>query len=291
MRVRTPVIFAMLSIASLQAEDGGLQRARDEIHRPPSSPSSAAPRPPGTGTTSTVSGSYASDSSSDADGAVVEFIFWAVAIPVMSCFTWWGDEPGPGAVVGVERYPYHDGWNGYFAPHGNGGKGRLVGGEAYAEYGLIDNDIDRYAAGGRLFLSALALRTEWNRYLERLPSGGSDSLTLGTIDLELGIPCGRHARVGLGLGATIVHDAIGTESGLCGVVGVDVFPLHPLVLHGVFTYGTVSEGRLDPPTDIMTLRATVGAIWNHYEAYAGWQSTWIESVQLSGPTAGVRVWF
>ena len=75
------------------------------------------------------------------------------------------------------------------------------------------------------------------------------------------------------------------------MVGVDVFPWHPFVVHSVFTYGTVSDGELDPPTDIMTLRATLGVMWNRCEAYAGWQSTWVESVQFDGPTAGLRVWF
>ena len=194
-------------------------------------------------------------------------------------------------MVGVDRYPYHDGWNGYFAPFGANRKGRIGGGEAYAEYGFIDRDIDRYAVGCRLFLSALALRSDWNRFLEHRPGGGSDSLTLGTIDLELGIPVGRYARISLGLGSTIIHDRSGSESGLCGVVGVDVFPREPLVLHSVFTYGTVSDSQLDPKTDIMTLRATLGVAWNRVEAYAGWQATWIESVQFDGPTGGLRVWF
>ena len=218
-------------------------------------------------------------------------MFEIIYIPIASCFVWWEDDHGPGAVVGVERYPYHDGWNGYFAPYGANRKGRIGGGEAYAEYGFIDRDIDRYAAGGRLFLSALALRTDWNRYLEHRAGGGSDSLTLGTIDLELGIPLSRHARIGLGLGSTIIHDRTGTESGLCGVISADIFPMKPLVLNGVFTYGTVSDSELDPKTDIMTLRATIGAMWNRVETYVGWQATRIESVQFNGPTAGLRVWF
>jgi hypothetical protein len=285
-----PVLLAICAIPSALAEDNKLERAKAEVHRPAAPAAAAAPKPPsGSGTTSTVSGSSYSDDGDDGFGdAVFGVIFWGVVVPVMACFSW-HDDQGP-AVVGVERYPYHGDWNGYFAPAGDGRRGRIFGGEAALEYGRIDEDIERYGLSARFFCSALALRTDWNRYFEPRAGGGHDTLTLGTIDLELGVPVGRHARVGLGLGSSIFHDGIGTESGLCAVVSADVFPLEPLVLNGVFTYGTVG-GSGEPKTDIMTVRASLGVMWDRCEAYAGWQGTWIESVQLDGPLAGVRVWF
>jgi hypothetical protein len=57
------------------------------------------------------------------------------------------------------------------------------------------------------------------------------------------------------------------------------------VLHSVLTYGNVNDAK------VLTMRGTLGVIWNRYEIYGGWQSTSIGSVNLDGPTAGVRVWF
>jgi hypothetical protein len=58
-------------------------------------------------------------------------------------------------------------------------------------------------------------------------------------------------------------------------------------MHGVFTYGSVGDFN----TDVMTVRGTVGVLWQRYEIYGGWQATRIGSVMLDGPTAGVRLWF
>jgi hypothetical protein len=131
------------------------------------------------------------------------------------------------------------------------------------------------------------VRTEWNRYFEEVADGGHDTLNVGTIDVELGITITAKARLGLGLGATITQDSGGNESGLCGVVGLDIFPIKPVILHGVFTYANVGDNS----TEVMTIRGTVGGIWNRYEIYGGWQSTHIGSVELDGPTAGLRFWF
>lgn len=282
-----PLLLTACSLQAALAEDNKLQRAKDEVHRPALPPAASAAPPSTSGTTSTVSDNRYSDDDDD-DDALFSAVFYLVVIPVVSCFHWYDDQGM--AVMGVESHPYHGDWTGYFAPAGNGRRGRIFGGEAAAEYGLVDADIQRFGLSGRVFCSALALRTSWNRYFEPRVGGGHDTLTMGTIDLELGVPAGRHVRVGLGLGSTIFHDSIGTEAGLCAVVSADVFPLEPVVLNALFTYGTVGDSNA-PKTDIMTVRASVGVMWDRYEVYAGWQGTWIESVQLDGPLAGLRVWF
>ena len=71
------------------------------------------------------------------------------------------------------------------------------------------------------------------------------------------------------------------------MVALDVFPLKPITMHGVFTYGSVGDFN----TDVMTVRGTIGVLWQRYEIYGGWQATRIGSVMLDGPTAGVRLWF
>jgi hypothetical protein len=272
-------MIVLLSLTTLaQAEDGSLKRAKEELH-PPAADPAPAPAPPSPRPSDDGSRTYAGDG----DGDVV-FFEWLV-LGVAACFFWPGDATDGAAVMGAERYPYHDGWHGWYAPAGHGRRGLIYGGEVYAETARIEDDLQRYAIGGRAMLSALMLRTEWNRYLEERADGSHDSLTVGTIDLELGITITAQARLGLGLGATITHDSIGGESGLCGVVALDIFPISPLVLHGVFTTAHVGG------TDVTTMRGTIGALWQRYEAYAGWQATHIGGVELEGPTLGARVWF
>lgn len=199
-------------------------------------------------------------------------------------FVWHGDPPG--ALMGAAPYPYHGEWPGWYAPVATDQPGKGIGGQVYAEYGHIENDLQRFALGGQVMLSGFTIRSEWNRYIEEV-DGGHDTLTLGTIDAELGITVLSYARIGIGVGATIYHDDVGTESGACFVLSAQGFPIKPVVLDGVLTYGQVG----DWDTEIMTLRGTIGAVWNRYEAYAGWQLTSIGGVDLDGPTAGVRVWF
>ncbi len=289
MRWSLPLLLTLNGLVI--AEDGALKRAKDELHPAPKSTSSTpAPAPSSTSSSSSSSSrSNASASSDDDDGGweFVGWIFYGIFYGIEQCFLWHGDDAHGNALMGVEQYPYHDDWHGWYAPAGEGRRGVAWGGELYAEGSWIENDLQRYAIGGRAMFSALMLRTEWNRYFEERADGSHDSLTVGTIDAELGVTMTAQARLGLGLGATITHDSSGNESGLCGVVGLDVFPIKPIIMHGVFTYGSVG----DFGTDVMTVRGTIGALWQRYEIYAGWQATRIGAVMLDGPTAGLRIWF
>lgn len=264
---------------ALMAEDT-LDKAKQELHAPKKE---AKPR------TDTHSGgnSQLPDDVEDATESVIGAVFVGIGIGigygVYACFLWPNE---PTALMGVNDYPYVDDWRGWYAPFGNQlHPGKIVGGEVSAEGGWIEDDLQRYCVGGRVVFSAVQLRSEWSRYIEERDDGSHNTLNVGTIDAELGITFGPYGRLGLGAGATITHDSIGTEVGPCVAVGLDAFPIRPVVLHGVLTYGNVND------TKILTMRATLGVIWNRYEIYGGWQSTSIGSVDLDGPTAGVRVWF
>lgn len=264
---------------ALMAEETILDRAKREVRESkPSSPSQSS---------SERSSSHDHDhefDDDDDDGWFFGFFFELLGQGIAQCFVWPDETP---AVMGAVGHPYQQEWSGLFAPVGHGKPGKLLGGEVAAEYGWIEENLQRFTLGGRVMLSAFTIRSEWSRYLEERADGGHEALTIGTIDAELGITITSHARLGLGLGATIYRDEVGTEAGACAVVALDVFPVQPVVLGGVFTYGSVGEWG----TEIMTVRGTLGAVWNRYEIYAGWQLTSIGAVELDGPTGGVRVWF
>jgi hypothetical protein len=275
LRARCQVLLLLMLSPSLMAEDT-LERAKREVREPKPSGTSSSDRP------SSHDHHHEFDDEDDDDGFgfFFELLGWGIA----QCFVWPGDPP---AVMGAVGHPYQEEWPGWFAPVGHGRPGKIPGGEVSAEYGRIEDDLQRFTLGGRAMLSAFTIRSEWSRYIEERDDGGHDTLTIGTIDAELGITFASYARLGLGLGATIYRDEVGTEAGACGVVALDVFPVQPVVLGGVFTYGSVGEWD----TEIMTLRGTLGVVWNRYELYAGWQRTSIGPVDLEGPTGGVRVWF
>jgi hypothetical protein len=282
--MRSPcLILILMCFSGVGVAEDALKKAKEELHAEP-----PKKEKPSSDTTKSSSSSSVNDvgDTVEAVGDTIQF-FGYLVYGIGACFTWPADDLHPAAIMGAEQFPYRDDWHGWYAPVGPGRPGLVWAGEAYAEGGFIDRDLQRYACGGRVMCSALMLRTEWNRFFEARDDDGHDTLTLGTIDVELGITITAKARLGLGLGSTITHDSGGNETGLCGVIGLDLFPIKPVTLHGVFTYATV--GGAD--TEVMTLRGTAGYLWERYELYGGWQATHIGSVNLDGPTAGLRVWF
>lgn len=259
-----------------------LERAKNEVREP---------KPSGGGSSGGASSgggqSYSSHSdhdNDDLDSFFFSLLFYATAAGIRQAFIWHGEPSG--ALMGSASFPYQNDWPGWYAPVATDHLGKIPGGQVYAEYGWIEDDLQRYAVGGHVMLSAFTVRSEWHRYIEQV-DGGNDTLTLGTITAELGITVQSYARIGIGAGATIYHDDVGSESGPCFVLAVQGFPLKPIVLDGVLTYGQVGDWN----TEIMTLRGTIGVVWNRYEVYAGWQLTSIGAVDIDGPTAGLRVWF
>lgn len=298
MRLLVFLSVVSLPLVTVSAEDS-LREAKKELHgpKPSSSSSSSSSSKPASSSSSSVSHYQDDDDDDDSiGGALLGFVFEGVGRAVYATFLWPSDSS---LTVGALVHPYAETtpsaenpdaaqpYSGYYAPVGHVQPGRIFSGDLSAEGGWIDDDLQRYTLGGRLNISSFVLRTEWSRYLEERADGGHDSLNLGTIDAELGITFGTYGRLGLGLGATITHDSISTEAGPCVALALDVFPLQPVILSGVLTYAKVGEYD----TEIFTWRATLGGIWNRYELYGGWQSTRIGSVELDGPTAGLRAWF
>jgi hypothetical protein len=169
---------------------------------------------------------------------------------------------------------------------------RGFGGTVRGEYTDAGDDLRRWAGAVQLAIGMVRLETEWQRYLEYLPDGRTDSLTLGTVGGLIGLPVVRnHLTVLVGAGLSTYHDPYGDESGWYAKAGFEAFPLRPLILSGELWAGYIRADEFDTETALGGGRATLGAVWNRFEVYGGWQATWIGSVTLDGPTGGVRVWF
>ena len=284
----TAVCFLSLPAEALSAEESRLDRAKKDIHQ--SQPKPAAQQTSSSPSTSSSS-SHSSFSSSDNsdDGGIIsdlfEGLFWLIGQCVASRFQW--NSTPPIAVTGNAIYPYVDHYPGYYAPFDREQKHRFVGGALYTEGNWIDEDLQRFALGGHLALSAFTLRTDWNRYVEARADGSHSTLNIGSIDAELAMVTKPYARLNVGLGALILHDSYGTEAGPAFMANLGIFPIKPLHLEGAVTYGAVG----DSSTDIMTARATAGCLWRRYEGYVGWQYHRLATVTFDGPLAGIQLWF
>ena len=286
--------FWLLTICffSLPAEESRLDRAKKDIHEDKPKPATHSSTPPAkpTGNSSSNYSSSSSSSYNDDDDEgfgdwLLGGIFSGIGELIKTRFQW--SQTPPIAIVGNAKYPYSDNYAGYYAPYDREQQHRFVGGAVYAEGNWIDEDLQRYALGGHVALSAFTLRTDWNRYIEERSDGSHSTLNIGSIDAELALITKPNARLNVGLGALILHDSYGTEGGVAFVANLGIFPIKPLHLDAAITYGAVGEYS----TDIMTARVTAGALWQRYEGYLGWQYHRLATVTFDGPLAGIKVWF
>lgn len=296
--VAVPAVIALLATATLQAEDGKLQRAREEVRPPPRS----QPSTPSYPSSSTNHGSFHDD---DDGWSLFGFLFGAGDGPARAAPL--GGDGHSSLAHGLLTYPYAGGRRGWLVdelppPPATAtpdevkaaiARNRLAtaGGAVRGEWSDCGDGLDRYAIAGQVSLTYLRIETEWQRYIEHLPSGATDSLTLGALGAALAIPADDALTVLAGVGINTFHDRYGDESGWYAKLGVELFPIRPLVISAEIQGGFIRADEFDSETFLGGGRATVGAIWNRVEAYGGWQATWIESVTLDGPVAGLRVWF
>jgi hypothetical protein len=288
-----------LCSTSLIAEDGKLQRAREQVRPPPSS------QPASTSSTnhpssSTVRGDY--HASDDGEWTLLSFFFGSGR-----------EAPAPAAAgdqyrglrLGLLDYPYADGRRGWLvddlpppppadpAKPASAPRARIdAGGAALrGDWSDCGDGLICYGFAAQASFVFLRCETEWQRYIEHPPAGGTDTLTIGSIGVGLNLHADDAITVLAGFGVCTFHDRYGDESGWYGKLGVELYPIQPLVISAEIHGGWIRADEFDSETFLGGGRATAGLIWNRFEAYAGWQGTWIESVTLHGPVFGGRIWF
>lgn len=314
--MRTPLIAAgltLFSLAQMQAEEEGgkLKKARDQV-RPPSSSASSSSSGSGSSSSGPSHSSHSSQSSLHESGGWSLFdIFFSSDDSTPSSYSspsYHTHSSNSSPSHGLLDYPYADGELGWLvseksspvpkeslppgvAPASNRENLSLFGGAVRGEYTDCGDGLKRYAEAIQVSFTYLRLETEWQRYIEHLPNGSTDSLTLGTLGVAIAFPVKDHITLTIGAGASFYHDPSGDETGWYGKAGLEIYPIRPLILNAEVWGGYVRADEFDAETFIGGGRATAGVIWNRFELYGGWQATWIEAVTLSGPTIGLRVWF
>jgi hypothetical protein len=286
------VICLSLSVGSLTAEESRLDRAKKEIHSTP------APKPNSSSTSAPSSAHHSNEyrhsssrASDDDDDSFVGWLFQplfdGLGFFIESRFIW--SMNNPAAKVGYRDFPYADGAPDFPAPYPlkTSAPSSLFSGALYAEGNWIDPEFQRFGIGGHASISAFTLRTDWSRFIEERSDGSHSTLNIGTIDAELAIVSKPYAQLHIGLGAIISHDSYGTEGGAVFVSHVGIYPIRPVIIDGLFSYGAVG----DASTDVVTARGNIGVVYQRYECYAGWQYQRIGSFSFDGPLAGLRLWF
>ena len=133
--------------------------------------------------------------------------------------------------------------------------------------------------------SRFGVTTNWNYFHERLPCGCSDETLIGDTNLTFRFAQNEVASLYAGLGFRMLSDRRQTDFGFNFTYGGDWFPIRPLVVSGVFDAGTLGSAG------VIHARGSVGAIWQGWELFAGYDFLRIGCTNLQGPMAGVRWWF
>jgi hypothetical protein len=127
--------------------------------------------------------------------------------------------------------------------------------------------------------------TNWNWFVERLACGCTDETVISDTNLTFRFAQNEIASLYTGLGFRMLTDRHQTDFGFNFTYGGDWFPVRPIVVSGVFDVGTLGNAA------VIHTRGTIGAIWQGWEVFTGYDFLRIGSVNLHGPLAGVRWWF
>ena len=133
----------------------------------------------------------------------------------------------------------------------------------------------------------LGFTTRWTHYIEPLAGGGTDSLTIGDINVTYRIIHSDTAEIRIGLGYRMMLDT-DYAHGFNFVYLMTFFPADPLVLSISADAGGLGKALY------LHARASIGAQLGPVEPYIGYDAVYLEgpaaAVLFQGPVAGLRIW-
>jgi hypothetical protein len=285
------ILLYCLQPAWLYAQDGKLQKVRDEVRKPD---------PPDTKgdnqKDSTSKDSSNNDSSTDDDGATLEAIGGAVlgvcwltyealyGLPAQ----WIGDDHDKNAYFNT--YPYADGRRGYMGyawdaeelPEGL----RVWSGRVFVEESNDFDGLNRVNA--QLLIETtcrLGFQASTSYLREHLDNGGHDEMVVGDANVTWRFAQTEKVQMRTGLGFRWLADSKDSNFGVNFLYGGDFYPVKPLVVSTFLDLGNLGSAF------VIHGRATAGVLLSRWEFFTGYDWLRIGSVDLHGPVAGIRVWF
>lgn len=293
-------VAGLLVALPAQADDGQLQRMRDDVRNGPPASSGGEPAPCSDDRSARTPDDNASHST-DGDGSGVQgglgealgaaylakgaihLAGLAVTSPI------WAPigilEHDYAAEAHFPRFPYDD-VPGYLATDSYSLVGRRWAARLSGEYREPFDDIQ--IVGGRLLVSTTSrfgLDTQWDYLQEHQADGSHDQLWSGDCNLVFRFAQSEHAEFRTGLGFNWLDDPQQTDFGFNFTYGFDVFPCRPWVLSAEIDAGTLGKASL------FRARTTVGVVIHGVEAYTGYEYFDVGRTHLNCLIGGLRVWF
>ena len=116
------------------------------------------------------------------------------------------------------------------------------------------------------------------------PAARHDGASLGDAHISARFAQTHALLVRLGLGARYFADADVVDAGLDALLGLDVFPLRPLVVSLRLGGGHLGQAPVG------NARLSLGVALARVELFAGFEWLRIGDVDLSAPFGGLRLW-
>jgi hypothetical protein len=181
-------------------------------------------------------------------------------------------------------YPYETGSTGVLTNGGTGSKG--FGG--YISFDDSHNFDQVNTVRNELMVSTssrFGVRASESYLTEQLPGRTVDHLWIGDANFILRFAQCDYAQFWTGLGARWLTDDFGNELGFNFTYGADLFPCKPWIISANLDAGNLGNAG------VFHGRITSGLAWRRFELYAGYDYLRIDTVDIAGPVAGMRVWF
>jgi hypothetical protein len=122
-------------------------------------------------------------------------------------------------------------------------------------------------------------------YLSEDTAAGSDEFFYGDTNLTWRFAQNEWAQMRTGIGLNWLGDGAGEDIGFNFTYGGDFYPVKPLVLSGELDLGSLNHAFL------LHLRGTAGVQLKQVELFTGYDYLQLDSSNVHGVVAGVRLWF
>lgn len=293
------LLVAVMPLA-IPADDGQLQRLRDDVRNGPPSSNGGESAPRSDERPARNTDDDASQSTDDDGGGVQAGLAEALGVAYLAngaihlaglavTSPIWGPigilEHDYSAEAHFPRFPYDD-VPGYLTTDPYSLVNRRWAARLSGEYREPFDDIQ--IVGGRLLVSTTSrfgLDTQWDYWQEHRADDSHDQLWSGDCNLVFRFAQGEHAEFRTGLGFNWLDDRQQTDFGFNFTYGFDVFPCRPWVVSAEFDAGTLGKAGL------FRARTTVGVVVHGVEAYTGYEYFDVGRTHLNCLVAGLRIWF
>jgi hypothetical protein len=233
------------------------------------------------------------DSSSDdfdsdsGDSALVEIAGWGLLYVAACPFIYPKAtiETGTARLGRFSDYPYSEN-DGYMLSDAQWQGSNTWGGRASVEYG--DEFSTKNWIAGRWLVehfSRFGIDGAVTWLSEDRGAAANDEFFYGDTNVTWRFAQSSWAQMRAGVGVNWLGDDAGSDLGVNFTYGGDFYPAEPFVLSGELDIGSLNHAFL------LHLRGTVGVQVNRFELFTGYDYLQLDSSNLHGLVAGVRLWF